>query len=160
VGWDQDWCIYHRDRLHQMLIISMDKLMDYYECQKMYETSLAYGMQILLFDSAREATHRRLMRLHYLNGDRALSLRQYEKCVKSLENELSVQPSNATVTLYLKIKRDEAIEKPVQEKSQSASDFLSMSQVIQRLKTKELDLMELQRQLIFDIDLIENLINQ
>ena len=40
---------------------------------------LAYGARILHCDRARERTHRRLMRLHFLAGDRTAALRQYPR---------------------------------------------------------------------------------
>lgn len=65
-----------------------------------YEMGLFHGAQILAYDRARERTHRRLMYLHYLAGDRAAALRQYERCVAALEEELCVSPDQGTCNLY------------------------------------------------------------
>ncbi|HLQ30115.1 MAG TPA: BTAD domain-containing putative transcriptional regulator [Ktedonobacteraceae bacterium] len=84
VGWYQDWCLYERERLQNIYLAMLDKLMSYCEVHHDYETSLLYGMRIMCYDRARERTHRRLMRLYYLIGDRAEALRQYERCALAL----------------------------------------------------------------------------
>jgi len=84
-GWYHDWCIYERERLQGIYLTLLDKLMGYCEARRDYETGLLYGMRILCYDRARERTHRQLMRLHYLDGDRASALRQYEQCATALE---------------------------------------------------------------------------
>ena len=109
-GWYQDWCLYERERLQNMYLAMLDKLMGYCEVRRDFETGLLYGMRIMCYDRARERTHRRLMRLHYLNGDRAAALRQYEQCATALEEELSVKPSKGTVALYEQILADQLDE--------------------------------------------------
>ena len=43
------------------------------------------------------------MRLYYKNGQRALALRQYEKCRETLASELEVLPMEETQILYAQI---------------------------------------------------------
>ncbi len=105
-GWYQDWCIYERERLQHLYLALVDKLMDYYEVQEQFENGLVYGNKILRYDIARERTHRRLMRLYYLAGERTASLRQYKKCVAVLWEELEVQPSHPTRLLFKMIQAD------------------------------------------------------
>jgi DNA-binding SARP family transcriptional activator len=109
-GWYHDWCLYERERLQSMYLTMLDKLMGYCEVHHDYETGLLYGMRIMCYDRARERTHRRLMRLHYLNGDRAAALRQYEQCAAALEEELGVGPSKNTMALYEQIQADQLEE--------------------------------------------------
>lgn len=106
-GWYQDWCVYERGRLQQMYLAMLDKLMDYCEAQEEYESGLVYGGSGLRYDRARERTHRRLMRLYYLSGDRTGALRQYERCLEALEKELSVRPDTRTAALYQRIRADQ-----------------------------------------------------
>lgn len=105
-GWYQDWCLYERERLQNMYLALLDKLMDYCEAHDQYEAGLNYGSRILRHDQARERTHRRLMRLHYLAGDRTAALRQYDCCVQALNRELAVRPAARTVTLYEQIRAE------------------------------------------------------
>jgi DNA-binding SARP family transcriptional activator len=99
-GWYQDWCLYERERLQHMYLALLDKLMGYCEAQQEYESGLAYGIQLLRYDRAREQTHRRMMRLHALSGDRTAALRQFERCTTALVEELGVQPTPYTMKLY------------------------------------------------------------
>ena len=106
-GWYQDWCVCERERLQTNYLIMLDKLMSYCEVQQKYETGLTYGLTVLSYDRARESTHRRLMRLHYLAGDRTGALRQYEHCAAALKEELGVRPSRQTMALYDQMGADE-----------------------------------------------------
>jgi DNA-binding SARP family transcriptional activator len=85
----------------------LDKLMSYCEMLHDYETSLSYGKRIVCFDRARERTHRNLMRLYYLIGDREEALRQYERCAVALSEELGLPPSKNTIALYREIQADQ-----------------------------------------------------
>ena len=91
--WYEDWCLRERERLQTMYLIMLDKLMDYSQVHHDYESGLFYGMRILYHERTRESTHQRLMRLHYLAGDRASALRQYEHCVAILDEEFGIEPS-------------------------------------------------------------------
>jgi DNA-binding SARP family transcriptional activator len=109
-GWYQDWCLYERERLQNVFLAMLDKLMGFCEAhhdsEGSYEAGLVYGALILRYERARESTHRRLMRLHYLAGNRTAAIRQYEQCVAALEEELSVKPAQRTVALYEQIRAD------------------------------------------------------
>jgi DNA-binding SARP family transcriptional activator len=101
-----DWCLYERERLQNTWLAMLDKLMSYCEVRHEYEAGLTYGTRVLRDDRARERTHRRLMRLAYLAGDRTGALRQYERCVQALDEELSVRPSRRTEELHQQILDD------------------------------------------------------
>jgi DNA-binding SARP family transcriptional activator len=105
-GCYQDWCVYERERLQTNYLIMLDKLMSYCEVQQKWETGLDYGLRVLRYDRARESTHRRMMRLHYLCGDRTAALRQYEHCATALNEELGVKPAQSTVRLCEQIRAD------------------------------------------------------
>lgn len=109
-GWYQDWCLYERERLQQMWLAILDKLLAYCEAHGLYEDGLAYGSLALRCDRAREKTHRRVMRLHYLAGDRTSAVRQHQRCVASLEHELGVSPSERTQALHRRIMAGSPVE--------------------------------------------------
>ena len=106
VAWYHDWCLFDRERLRSIFMMLLDKLMGYFEARAEYETSIVYGNRILYEEPAHERTHRALMRLYYLRGDRTAALRQYEQCVLTLEQELGVRPTQRTVLLFDQIKAD------------------------------------------------------
>ena len=105
-GCYQDWCIFERERLQNMYLAMLDKLIDWCQAHAEYEVGLGYGEQILRYDRARERTHRRMMRLYYLAGDRTSALRQYEQLVRALREELSVKPSRRSLLLVEQIRAD------------------------------------------------------
>jgi DNA-binding SARP family transcriptional activator len=111
-GWYADWCIFERERLQNTWLAVLDKLMGYCEIRQDYEAGQAYGMQVLRSDRARERTHRQLMRMAYLAGDRTGALRQYERCARALQEELGVRPGRRTEQLYRQMLNDEAVIAP------------------------------------------------
>jgi DNA-binding SARP family transcriptional activator len=106
-GWYQDWCLYERERLESMYLSALDKLMAFCETSGEFEAGLSYGARALRHDRARERTHRQLMRIYYLAGDRAEALRQYQRCVAALSADLDTRPSKPTVDLYQQILADQ-----------------------------------------------------
>ena len=94
-GWYYNWCVFERERLLHIYLLLLDKLISYCEAHGQYELGIEYGLRALRQDQAREQTHRQLMRLHHLLGDRSGSLRQYEWCVTALREELDVEPTQA-----------------------------------------------------------------
>ncbi len=105
-GWYDDWCIPERERHQHMYLGMLEKLMDYYEVTGDFQAGLDCGLLVLQHDRAREKTHRRQMRLYYLNGERTLALQQYEACVQSLHDDLGVAPARSTKHLYEQICSD------------------------------------------------------
>jgi DNA-binding SARP family transcriptional activator len=105
-GWYQDWCLCERERLQNLYLAVLDKLLTYSEKHNEYEEGCGYGSTILRYDRARERTHRQLMLLHYKAGDRTGALRQYECCARALEEEFGVKPERATTELYEQIRAD------------------------------------------------------
>lgn len=105
-GWYQDWCLFERERLQLMYLTMLDKLMSHCETQNDFGRGVWYGTRIMAIDRARERTHRRLMRLYYLDGDRTAALRQYEHCADALEEELGVKPGQRTIELLNQVQQD------------------------------------------------------
>jgi len=103
----QDWCLFERERLQNMHLAMLFKLMSYCEANNEYEAGQSYGLRILNYDRASERTHRRLMRLQYMSGDRTAALRQYERCVVALDQDLGVKPDKRTIGLYQQIRSGE-----------------------------------------------------
>jgi DNA-binding SARP family transcriptional activator len=105
-GWYQDWCILERERFQMMYITLLDKMVQYCEIHHDFQTGLSYCAEILRHDRAYERAHRQMMRLYFDSGDRTSALRQYERCVSALNDELNVSPSERTVQLFEQIRQD------------------------------------------------------
>jgi len=163
-SWYQDWCLYERERLEHQFLAMLDKLMEYCEVHEQYEEGLLYGEKILRYDRAREHTHRQLMRLYYLSGDRTAALRQYQKCVKILRNELEVEPTQHTRKCFEMIRDDKL------ENTKSSSNNIENRAITTRekssvtefshLDTLQEDLIKIQTLIAKDIQVIQNTLKE
>src|ERR687889_425164 len=135
-GWYQDWCLYERERLQNMYLSMLDKLMCHCEARRKFELGLLYGSIILRYDRAHERTHRQLMSLQYLSGNRTAALRQFERCVAALDEELGVRPDKLTTALYQKIRSAEGeVGAPVLPSAPESDEagIVSLNDVLGRL---------------------------
>ncbi len=152
-GCYQDWCLYERQRLQHMYLTMLDKLMGYSEVHHEYEAGLSYGLQILRCDRAHESTHRKLMRLHYLAGNRTGALRQYEHCIDALNEELDAGPSECTLALYEQIRTDRPIDLTIGSTVPEVATPLP--DVLKRLEHLQTFLIDIQSQVQQSIQAIE-----
>ena len=153
-GWYQEWCLFERERLQNMYLEMLSKLMDACEAVQEYEAGLIYGARILRCDLAHEPTHRRLMRLHYLTGNRTAALRQYRRCLSALKEELDVKPGKSTVSLYEQICADR-LSGVTTVLPQTNAPSASLSEVLEHLHRLQSELTTIQHQLQQDIQAIE-----
>ena len=65
--------------------------------------ALPLALALLYGDPLSEDAHRRVIRLHYLRGDRAAALLAFDRCEQLLKDEVGVQPSAATLALLATI---------------------------------------------------------
>jgi len=152
-GYYQDWILFERERLQNMYLLMLDKLLVYLQFRGEYEVAQSYGATILRYDPARERTHRQLMHLYSLAGDRTSALRQFERCALSLKQELGVRPERKTVELYERIKSDQMGHTNNAETLPQAS---SSSDILTRLKQLQAIVAGVQRRIQRDIKAIED----
>ena len=95
----EDWVRTQRERLAGMFD-ALAHLGEYYERRGAHETALAVIERQLALDPLRESAHRQLMRVLWLNGERAAALAQFERCRQILEDELEVEPEEETTNLF------------------------------------------------------------
>jgi len=155
-NWYQDWCIVARERLQNMFLMALDKLMSYCEIHGSYEQGIQFGVQILRCDVGRERTYRRLMRLHYLAGDRTGALHRYERCAAVLREEFALEPGRLTAAVYERIKADQPLPGTVHASSMITPGGApsSLSDLLQYLEAVQASLTRAQRQVTKDIERI------
>ena len=149
-GCYQDWCIFERERLENIYLEMLDKLMEYCEPSCAYEAGRQIGAKILQIDPANERTHQRLMRLYLLEGNRTAALQQYQRCVAALERELNVGPSTRTRQLYESVCYDQ----PIIELTKLSPDVVRLAN---KLKLLDKVLSELHVLIHEDLELIESI---
>jgi len=150
-GWYQDWCLYGRELLQNKYLVILDKLVGHCLTHHQFEAGQGYGAVILRHDRARERTHRQLMRLLYMSGDRTGALRQYDRCTCVLREDLGVKPDKRTQTLYEEIRRDSLQEfvSPTDE-TMRTTPAGSLTELLHRLKQLETILVNIQQRLVKD----------
>lgn len=170
-GCYQDWCIFERERLQNIYLNVLDKLMDHCQSTGDYEAGLAYGAQMLRLDRARERTHRRMMQMCYLSGDRTAALRQYDRCAAALSQELGVKPSRRTEILREQIRNDSVISSLTfdGEPAPRSTDFIGypgvvdeaedLGGVLRRLETLQSALSKMQQQLDRDVRAVRRVLD-
>lgn len=84
-----------RDRLRQSLVELADGAAR--ACD--WPDALGHAQELLALDPLSEEAHRRLMRLHYLAGDRAAVLLTFDACERMLKDEVGTRPSAETLML-------------------------------------------------------------
>jgi DNA-binding SARP family transcriptional activator len=67
--------------------------------------ALGFAQRLLALDPLAEEAYRRLMRLHYLAGDRASALGLFERCRQMLREEFDATPHPSTAALARDIER-------------------------------------------------------
>jgi DNA-binding SARP family transcriptional activator len=65
--------------------------------------AIRYLQVLLQLDTLSEETHRQLMRVYFLSGDRSAALKAFEHCQEILEKELGFGPSSETRSLAAEI---------------------------------------------------------
>jgi DNA-binding SARP family transcriptional activator len=154
----QDWCIYERERLQNSYLSILDKLMDYCEAHGEFERGILYGDRILYYDRAREWSHRRLMRLKYMSGDRTGALRQYDRCVTALKQELGVGPAKETVALYERVRCD-GMESSAEQDGVAELPSI-MPEALRQLRRMLKSFADLQSQAQRNLEIIEDLLKE
>jgi DNA-binding SARP family transcriptional activator len=157
-GFYQDWCLFERERLQNIFLTMLYKLMSHCEEHHEYEAGQVFGTRILHYDRASERTHRRLMHLQYMAGDRTAALRQYYRCVSALDEDLGVKPDKRTVALYEKIRSGE-LERPTESVqspvSQTKPAAPVLTEVVERLEDLQLTLANVRQAVVRDIKNIQ-----
>ena len=159
-GWYQDWCLCERERLQNMCLAMLRRLIGYCENHREYNTGLDYGERILKYDPACERTHQQMMRLKCLSGDRTGAMRQYDRCVKALCQELGVQPSQRTRELLDQVRSDLSHIPAIPASIillNTAPPQIPISELLNQLKSFHTTLGTLQQQAQEWIKLIERL---
>ena len=103
----ESWLRQERESYHQLAIEAMREVAEAHGQNGRWEQAQTVIRQQLALEPWRESAHRQLMRVLAQMGDRGAALAQFELCRQQLEEELGVEPTATTVTLYEEIKAGE-----------------------------------------------------
>ncbi|MEQ1683146.1 MAG: AAA family ATPase [Burkholderiaceae bacterium] len=93
------WLAQQRERRRSRMRSSLVELCDMAEQAHDYADALTHARELLALEPLSEDAHRRVMRLHYLAGDRAAGLLAFDRCEQVLKDEVGARPSPLTLAL-------------------------------------------------------------
>lgn len=103
----EEWVRPYQERLRQMAMEALYRLSVANTQQGQYVQGIDNLSKLLKLEPWMEEAHRQLMLLFALSGQRSAALAQFETCQAILDEELGVEPTEATITLYQKILNEE-----------------------------------------------------
>ncbi len=107
----EEWALLRREQIGQQVMSVLGSLAAYHEARGEHQAAQAYARQQVALEPWSEESHRTLMRVLALDGQRSAALRQYDTCRNLLRTELGVEPAEETVALYEAIRAGMLVEK-------------------------------------------------
>ncbi len=93
------WLEQERAVQRQSLRRKLLQCCDTAEAAGSYADALDHALRLLQAEPLSEDVHRRVIRLHYLGGDRAQALLAFDRCERMLKDEVGARPSPETLAL-------------------------------------------------------------
>jgi predicted ATPase/DNA-binding SARP family transcriptional activator len=100
----EEWALSQRERLRRRVLEALARLGAYHLQRGKLERARDAIERQLVLDPWRESAHRELMRIHWQRDERAAALAQYDRCRRSLADELGVEPEAETTALWEEIR--------------------------------------------------------
>lgn len=95
-----EWQFFECETARQQFAAVLERLLlRYKECQA-WDEAIGHARRWLALDALTEPVHRQLMVLYALAGQQSAALRQYQECVRLLDEELGVEPEAETTALF------------------------------------------------------------
>lgn len=98
-----DWCTFRRDELRGDYLDARHQLAQLAFHQERFDEAATHWQHILAIDNCMEEAHYGLMCCYLRRNKRSLALRQYQRCITILHDELGIAPGKAIQMLYQQI---------------------------------------------------------
>jgi len=95
-----EWAAGQRERLRQLAIFGLHELATLQVARHAYVSGIDTLNQLLILDPWHEEAHRQLMALYARSGQRSAALAQFAHCRQVLADNLGIEPSDETRTMY------------------------------------------------------------
>lgn len=115
-----EWQFFQSESLRQALASALERLVHGHSAQGEYELAIPHARRWLAMDPLHEPAHQQLMELYAQNNQQAAAVRQYQECVRILNEELGVSPSQETTALYEAIKKKRTSPQPSRAEKKSS----------------------------------------
>jgi DNA-binding SARP family transcriptional activator len=100
----EEWLTVEREGVRAMVVSVLRKLIDRYAADLDFPMLIETGRRLVDLDPFQEEGHRALIRGYAETNQRALALKQYEKCREVLRRELAADPDGATQVLVSEVR--------------------------------------------------------
>ncbi len=98
-----NWCTFRRDELKQLYLEGRRQLARIHWRLEQFDESTIHWQHMLSLDNCLEDAHYGLMLCLLKQGKRGLALRQYQRCVSALRDEMGVSPGATIQNLYQRL---------------------------------------------------------
>ena len=130
----EEWVSLEREKHQRTAVHLLRRLIQHFLDHRAYEKGIRYAARLLAMVPLSEWAHRQMMLLLARNDQRAEALRQYQTCCDVLAEELGIDPSPETTTLYERIRAAVDIRRhnlPV-----STTPFVGRTQALQQIEAQ------------------------
>ena len=95
-----EWQFFQAENLRHDLSSALARLIRCHIKNQDFEIAIGYARRWVELDPLYELAHRQLMELYVWNGQKTAALRQFQECVRVLQQELNTFPGEKTIALY------------------------------------------------------------
>ena len=95
-----EWHYFQAESLRKTLARILSEMAQGHAATGEFDSAIDHARRLVSLEPLHEAAHRELMILYAQNDQQAAALRQYEACVRILQEELEAPPAAATTELY------------------------------------------------------------
>ncbi len=124
-----EWQFFEAERLRRELARVLILLVQTHQTRGGFDQAIQYARRWLALDSLHEPAHRQLMQLYAWSGQQAAALRQYQQCVKTLQDELGASPQPETTELYESIRLGQSTAPPVKPRARPETRYVQSGEV-------------------------------
>jgi len=117
-----DWVIIQRNIFGGRLNLIHDRLSNHQLETHLIGPAIETINRWLNLDRLNESAYQRLIRLHFLNGDRSAALQTYETCRELLDKELGVEPSSETEEVLAYIRSSEVPDSLLENQAEAREE--------------------------------------
>ena len=105
-----EWIFCRREQYFRLMLGALKNISDFFNHLGDHETAIRFARQLVNLDPLEEGEHQNLMYLLAVSGHRSAALEQYQQCRQMLRSKLGIEPSDATTSLYERIRSGQISE--------------------------------------------------
>ncbi|MBI5034023.1 MAG: tetratricopeptide repeat protein [Chloroflexi bacterium] len=144
-GFYDDWVMPERERLQSLFETKINFLIDRLIAERRWSDVLQWGERWIALGTVPELAFRALMIAHSALGDRSSMAAVYERCTKTLRDQLDVEPSESTRALYEKLSKGDVPSAPVPERKLSSAPLTNLPRQLTSFIGREREMLQVKQ---------------